>query len=322
MATTSDLMKRAAGACLLACALATSAPARADDPVEEARKAFVEAYASEKAGRYAEALAKLAEVRRVRDTASVRYRIGACEEALGHLVEARESYLGVEAVARADDHDVVTSAKAKAREIEAKLGELSLRIDGARGGKARVDDREVSLQEGQATLLLPPGEHRVVYAPEGEPEATTPITLEPGKKTLLVLDRRGARAAAPKPPELQPKPAPKPPPERTTGSSTLGIVSTVAGGALLAASLVSLALRESAIGAIEEACPASRCPRAKEPDVESAKSRAELLMPVAVVTGAAGVLALGAGVYFLVRPLGASASAPPSGLALGLGGAF
>lgn len=323
MATRTDGRPRAFAALVLCAALATSAAsALAADDVEQARKAFTEAYADERAGRFAEALDKLAQVRRVRDTASVRYRIGACEEGRGRLVEARDSYIGVPAVARPEDGDVVASARAKVAELEGKLGAISLRVDGAtEGAAARLDDRPLELRAGKADTFVAPGEHRVSYAPPGEAEVVTPISVEAGKKTVVVLDRRGARTGpAPAPVATTPS---SPPREGET--SPLGVVAVVAGGALVVASVVSLVLRESAIGTIEDACPEGRCPRAKESDVESARSRAEVLMPVAAVTGAAGILALGGGIYLLARP----APPPPTsrasateGLVLSLGGRF
>ncbi len=304
MATTTDA-KRAWGprarTSILIGLLVLAAPrvALAQD-LEAARKAFTAAFAEESAGHYSEALEKFLEVQRVRDTASVRYRIAACLEALGKLERAREAYLAIEKVARPEDAEVVTSSKAKAKELEGRLGELSLRIDGdGSEGRAAVDGTDLPLTGGGATVFLMPGEHRVTFEPRGEPPMVTPIMLEGGRRTVLVLNRRGAPATAPLPPK---GPMPIVPPPKSTGPSTVGVVGVVVGAALVAGAVVSFVLRESAISSIEADCPNGACPRSKEGDVTSARSRAQALLPVGAVMGVAGGLALGGGVYFLVRP--------------------
>jgi hypothetical protein len=305
MATTTDSKRawgrRARGSMLVGLlVLAAPSVASAQD-LEAARKAFTAAFAEESAGHYSEALEKFLEVQRVRDTASVRYRIASCLEALGKLERAREAYLAIEQVARAEDAEVVTSSKAKAKELEGRLGELSLRIDGdGPEGRAAVDGTDLPLTGGGATVFLMPGEHRVTFEPRGEPPMVTPITLEGGRRTVLVLNRRGTPATAPLPPKRPTEPVVPPP--KSTGPSTVGVVGVVVGAALVAGAVVSFVLRESAISSIEADCPNGACPRSKEGDVTSARSRAQALLPVGAVMGVAGGLALGGGVYFLVRP--------------------
>jgi hypothetical protein len=142
-----------------------------------------------------------------------------------------------------------------------------------------------------------PGEHRVTFEPRGEPPMVTPITLEGGRRTVLVLNRRGTPSATP-PPKVPTDPV-RP---KATGASTAGVVGVVLGAALVAGAVVSFAVRESAISSIEADCPNGACPRSKEADVTSARSRAQALLPVGAVMGVAGGLALGGGVYLLVRP--------------------
>lgn len=317
MATKSKHSKSFAFALILAASLLPAA-AYADDDVEVARKAFTAGYAEEQAGHFAAALEKFLEVQRVKDTASVRYRIGACHEGLGRFDRARETYLSIEKVARPEDKDVVASGAAKAKELEAKLGELSLRIDGdATAARVSIDGSDVPLQNGQASVFLAPGEHRVTYEPKGEAAVVTPIRLDAGKQTVLVLNRSGNRAGGglDKPP-----PPPPPPPADSSTSKTVGVVGIVVGAAFVVGSVVSFALRESAISSIETDCPGGRCPKSKEGDVTSARSRAEALLPVGIVTGVVGGVALGGGLYLTLRPTGAprGASANAAGMTFGL----
>lgn len=317
MATKSKYTKSFVFTLVLAASLVPAA-AYADDDVEVARKAFTAGYAEEQAGHYAAALEKFLEVQRVKDTASVRYRIGACHEGLGRFDRARETYLSIEKVARPEDKDVVASGAAKAKELEAKLGELSLRIDGdASAARVAIDGTDVPLQNGQASAFLTPGEHRVTYEPKGEAAVVTPIRLDAGKQTVLVLNRSGNRASGglDKPP-----PPPPPPPADSSTSKTVGVVGIVVGAAFVVGSVVSFALRESAISSIGTDCPDGRCPKSKEGDVTSARSRAEALLPVGIVTGVVGGVALGGGLYLTLRPANAPKGAAPSsaGMTFGL----
>lgn len=317
MATKSKHSKSFAFALILASSLLPAA-AHADDDVEVARKAFTAGYAEEQAGHFAAALEKFLEVQRVKDTASVRYRIGACHEGLGRFDRARETYLSIEKVARPEDKDVVASGAAKAKELEAKLGELSLRLEGdASAARVSIDGSDVPLQNGQASVFLAPGEHRVTYEPKGEAAVVTPIRLDAGKQTVLVLNRSGNRAGGG--PEKLP-PSPPPPPADSSTSKTVGVVGIVVGAAFVVGSVVSFALRESAISSIEGDCPGGRCPKSKEGDVTSARSRAEALLPVGIVTGVVGGVALGGGLYLTLRPTGAprGASASAAGMTFGL----
>lgn len=316
MATKSKHTKSFVFTLVLAASLVPAA-AYADDDVEVARKAFTAGYAEEQAGHFAAALEKFLEVQRVKDTASVRYRIGACHEGLGRFDRARETYLSIEKVARPEDKDVVASGAAKAKELEAKLGELSLRVEGdASAARVSIDGSDVPLQNGQASVFLGPGEHRVTYEPKGEPPVVTPIRLDAGKQTVLVLNRTGNRAGG----GLDKPPPPPPPPADSSTSKTVGVVGIVVGAAFVVGSVVSFALRESAISSIGTDCPDGRCPKSKEGDVTSARSRAEALLPVGIVTGVVGGVALGGGLYLTLRPASAPKGAAPSsaGMTFGL----
>jgi hypothetical protein len=316
MATKSKRRNLFAFSLVIAASFAPAA-AYADDDVEVARKAFTAGYAEEQAGHFAAALEKFLEVQRVKDTASVRYRIGACHEGLGRFDRARETYLSIEKVARPEDKDVVASGAAKAKELEAKLGELSLRIDGdASAARVSIDGTDVPLQNGQASVFLAPGEHRVTYEPKGEAAVVTPIRLDAGKQTVLVLNRTGNRAGG----GLDKPPPPPPPPADSSTSKTVGVVGIVVGAAFVVGSVVSFALRESAISSIGTDCPDGRCPKSKEGDVTSARSRAEALLPVGIVTGVVGGVALGGGLYLTLRPASAPKGAAPSsaGMTFGL----
>lgn len=312
------------------CALASTllaGLAHADD-VDDARKTFTAAYADERAGHFAEALEKFRVVQRVKDTTSVRYRIAACLDGLHKVQNARDGYLAVEEVAKPEDAAIVESSKKRARELEAQLGELALRVEGADPEKrVSIDGMEKPLKDGALVVFLDPGEHRISYEPRGEAAVVTPITVDAGRRTVLVLNRSGsqANAAAVVPPPPGPRP-PEAPPADPSSTKTLGIVGLLSGTALLVGSAVAFAVRESAISDIESTCPANRCPKSSESDIVADRSRAKAMLPVAAITGGLGLVALGGGVYFLVRPTAAPGKATAAnsleGLELGLGGRF
>ena len=79
-------------------ALFAPALARAQTPatLEQAREIFGKALADENAGRYDAALEKYRMVLTVKETPSVRFRIGACLKAQKKLVEARDAFAGVQ----------------------------------------------------------------------------------------------------------------------------------------------------------------------------------------------------------------------------------
>ncbi len=274
--------------------------------IEVARRTFASAYEDELAGRFASALTKLREVRAVRDTASVRYRIASCLEALGKLRDAREVFLSVGDVplGPTEDHAVTTSAMDHARALEGKLARLFLRVDGAAKEQARleVDGVHTQLTAGSTLLVLDPGDHTVRLSAPGRGPQAIQITLIEGKESSLAL----SLVDPPPPPVAHPR-----------YGNTVGIVTTTTGIALVAGAVIALVVRETAISRIAELCPAGTCPRSAQPEVEGASARATAAGPVAAVLGAAGGISLGVGLYLVLRPVAAPTGA---GAALGVGG--
>src|SRR6185436_6559720 len=86
---------------LAALAIATStlspraAHAQSEDELKAARELFQEAYKDEQEKRYPEALDKFRRVAKVKESASVRYRIASVLEPMGRLREARDAYRAV-----------------------------------------------------------------------------------------------------------------------------------------------------------------------------------------------------------------------------------
>ena len=89
-----------------------------------------------------------------------------------------------------------------------------------------------------------------------------------------------------------------PPPEKNGPSTrTIGIVVGAAGGVLLVGGVIVLALRSSAIGTLNEACPDGACPAIRENELRSTHDRAKLEGPLGIALVATGAAALGTGVF-------------------------
>src|SRR5262245_58006166 len=73
-------------------ALPASAAAQTPDELRAARELFQEAFKDEQDKRYDDALEKFRRVARVRESASVRYRIATVLAALGKLRESRDMF--------------------------------------------------------------------------------------------------------------------------------------------------------------------------------------------------------------------------------------
>jgi hypothetical protein len=112
------------------------------------------------------------------------------------------------------------------------------------------------------------------------------------------------------PPDSGPHPDEKPPPAppaaaegapvATSPIATWGWVGIAAGGALVAASVTSLVLRESDIRTANRDCPGGGCIGSIDPDAQSATNRARFEGPLGLGLGVAGVVAAGLGAYLVV----------------------
>ena len=135
-----------------------------------------------------------------------------------------------------------------------------------------------------------------------------PTTTAP--KVAVALQAASRRG----PQEKPPRPLPQAERPEGHGHSALGAVAIVAGGALLVGSGVVLLLRHAAISDLQSSCSGG-CPPAREAELTSERSRALFEGPLAVGLSAAGVIAAGVGLYFVLQPGESSPAAPAPGAA-------
>jgi hypothetical protein len=297
--------------CVLAIALAIGAhtgvaSAQTAGPTPEelqaARELFQEAFKDEQEKRYAEALEKFRRVAKVKESPSVRYRIATVLAAVGRLRESRDMYraLAAEKASMAPkDQEIADSAAERAAELDKRIPRVSLRVQDNPPEDLRVtvDGAPVPASTTPRILELDPGDHVIAASGRGVAPSEQTVHLEDGGGEIQHV----ITLAEPTPPTLA-EPTPPAPKRPATKNDTLAWVAIGGGGAFFVTGLALLAAREGAISEIEDNCPRNVCPTAKRSEVESAIDRAELFGPLGVTLGVFGLVAVGVGVYMLVRP--------------------
>lgn len=267
---------------------APRASAQSPEELQAARDLFQEAFKDEQEKRYSEALEKFQRVAKVKESASVRYRIATVLAEMGRLREARDMYRALAATKASlppSDQETADSAAERVVELDGRIPRLALRLQDRPPPDVRVtvDGAPVPVSTTPRVLDLDPGEHIV---------AATASGFEPSERTISLTDGGGevahtvtiARASAP-----------------IRRPDTLGWIAVGGGAALLVAGGVLLVARENTIGDIEAACPGNVCPTSRRAEIESDRDRAHLFGPLGASIGLVGLAAVGAGVYLLVR---------------------
>jgi hypothetical protein len=294
---------------VLAGSVARAAPAETpnDDRLPAARALFSEALADEQAFRFALALGKFEQVRTVRDTASVEYRIASCHEGLGEAPQAYTAYRAALLLARQDPEgtELENAATERLDALAKHVGRLTLRTPDPAPAEfvVRVDGAVVTPATFEP-MALTPGKHVVVATAANVVPFRAEISLAEGSEASLDVG-------------FDPRPIPTRETLASGGgrpAAVAGVIAISGGGALLAASAVLLVLREHDIATLNRACPGGLCaPGADAGDLESVRSRALFEGPAGVACGAAGIAAAGIGIVLVsVRRSAPSASRAPS----------
>jgi hypothetical protein len=300
--------------------LAVVAPAYAQaeaDSLAAGRALFAEALADEDAGRPRVAVDKFRRVKAVRDTASVEYRIGACEEALGHMPSAYDAYGAAIAMGQADPSvmDVVKAARERVDALSKHVARLTLIVPAGASAdlSVQVDDTPLSRETLGQPVALDPGTHSVVATSAGGGTFQSRVALpEGGEATLPIV----LSFASPPPHDVAPSSHPD------SSRRILGWLLVGLGGALIAGSVVALVLRHDDIETLDSACPGGACPStANAGDLNATRNRALVEGPIAAGLGVGGVAAAAVGGWLVVDH---GAPSPVGGPAarLGIAGVF
>lgn len=299
------MARRTALLSLTLLALPSAAWAQADSDLEQARRTFADGLAHENAGRCDEALAEYRRVQAVKDTANVRFRLGSCSEKTGRLRAAMRSYEGAIRLGRGDAQakDVVAEAEARIEALTPKMARLEVRAPA--GAAVRLDDEDVGDAELAEPVWVEAGRHTLVATAAGKKPSRLEFGAEAGRATPLdvVLDDE-----APRPPPPPHEPAPLAPSRvrSVAGWSLVGL-----GGALGIGAAISLAVRESSIATLRDAC-APACPASRQAELEDARGRALATGPLAAVLAVAGGVSLVTGAIVLATAPRRSAFLAPS----------
>jgi hypothetical protein len=292
---------------------AGAAEAQSEAELAAARTMFAQGVADEDAKRYETALAEFRRVAEVKETANVRYRIASCLEALGRMAEAMASY---ETAARLGEGDPGAADAVRAsRERAAQLDRLVPRLTIAfarpppAGAEVELDDAPVDPVALRDPIALDPGHHSIAATAPGVAPFHTGVTLSEGGRVTITVD-----LAPPPLPETRgvaPAPAAAKNPPPVGAYVALGIGAALAGG-----SIASFVLRASNIDTLNRDCvPAPQgglaCPVSAAHEVNSAHDAAQVEGPLGIGLAAGAAMALGLGVWLLVRaPSGEAGGSP------------
>jgi hypothetical protein len=279
-------------------AISPAADAQTADELRAARELFQEAFKDEQEKRYDEALEKFRRVAKVRESASVRYRIATVLAASGHLREARDVFRALaasKASLPANDREIADSSAERVAELDRRIPRLSLRIQDSPPPDVRVtvDGAPVPVSTTARSLELDPGDHVILATAQGsKPSEEHVVLAESEPEAVHIVSLVPDASAAPARDPLAP----------ATGQRyIIPWVAIGAGAVLVAVGGGLLLARDGAISDIKDSCPAGRCPTRLKSDVDSDRSRAELFGPLGVGLAVVGIAAVGFGVYLLTR---------------------
>jgi hypothetical protein len=282
--------------------------AQTPQQLDDARKLFQEAFKDETEGRCEEALRKFQEVAKVKESASVKYRIAKTQVCLGRLRDARDNMRALAASQSSlptAQQNIAQSAASEVVELEKKIPKLNVKVQDKAPSDTRVtlDGAPIPSTGTPKPVELDPGDHTVSASASGmkpfhqtvklqaSANETVTVQFEPDQVVVdhTLENPRGGDADT-----------------GGGGRGALPYVLLVGGGLAIFAGSMFLILREGTISDIEKTCPvvngARVCPTRTETDVKDKRDQAELYMPLGITFVAVGAVAAAAGVYFLVRP--------------------
>jgi hypothetical protein len=283
---------------IVAIALATVRTASAEPTAaekERARDLMAEGRELRDANNLANALKAFEGADAIMHVPTTGYEVARTQQALGLLVEARETALTVSRIPPTPgDPPPFVEARAK---VDALLRELATQIptikvtvsinDPSVTPTVTLDNQAVAPSEGP--LRVNPGRHLLVARARGATETMATVSLGAGETKEVALQL-----------EISADRPPPPAPTSTTTTTPVPLVSWVAFGAAAAglavgsvAGIVALSEESDIAGR----CSGTRCPRQVESDLDSARTTATVstvgfvLAGVAAAVGVVGIIA-------------------------------
>ena len=260
--------------------------AQASDPAA-AEALFREGRALLAAGEYARACGKFSESNRLDPAVGTVFNLAECEERLGHL--ARAWTLFQEVVQRLPDGDERRAiAEARAKNLEARLPRLRIRLTAGAPPGTRVERDGVELGAASLDTALPvdPGDHRVVVRAPGHADREFRVKLAAGEARALDVA-----------PGIATQVAGEHAPSDGSGQKTLGFVIGGVGLAALAGGAITGAMVLGKKSTVDQNCDAEK--RCNQRGLDAAAA-GETLGMVTTIALAAGAVGLGAGTYLVL----------------------
>lgn len=296
------------------CAFAAP-PAAAPEPtaaeLASARQLFAEALAAQDKGRCIDALPIYQRIAKITVSPVLYLRIGTCNEALGHVVEAINAFeLAAQEAEKKRDAEVGKESRARLEKLRPKVARLAVNVPAdAEGVEIAVDDRSVSAALAGAAMLVDPGRrHVMVRAANYQRTFDTDVVAAAEQPATVTADLGQKKVAAlplppPAPTPLAPKPVvdpvkPPPPeaaPDRLPGAVSGGVTGGVGVGALISG-LIAHAKFDEYVMVNANPRPGSHAARQSLRDSGEAAALASTVLTGAFVVGA-GITA-----YLLANP--------------------
>jgi hypothetical protein len=277
--------------------------------------------------KYDEACPKLAEAQKLDPGAGTLLALALCHEGQGKTATARKELEEAASLGKKNGRmDLAKAAEKRAAAMEPTLSKIVVRMpEGAPDYEVRLDGQPVTRESLGAPIPVDPGEHKADVSAKGKAPRSYVVRLSGAGTVEIVIDKLedaskpavAAAATKAKPAEHTMMPINVEPPHYEDSAAP--------GGAQRAIGLTAIGLGVAGLGvggffavrAIQQhnegrECSPGPCTSAESAD---ANDRAKASTTAAVISGSAGIVAIGAGtILFFTAPSRASraaAATPP-----------
>lgn len=294
---------------------ASAAPEQPDEPSaadrETARSLLKSGDAKYAAGDYVGALDDYWAADRLVGVPTTRLAIGKAQAAMGALVEARDTLLGIKRIeAAADEPKAFAAAREEADSLAASLADripaLTFVVQGVPADAPvtlTIDREGVDRALFSIARKVNPGGHTVIVSSPGYKTVESRFELGEGERRALELVLRpdfaapvGTAAPLPEPTRAEtppPAPTPLPPSPMSEPASPAVWVGLGIGAAGLVAGAVAGIIASKRASELKDQCVENQCPRAEtEDDHDRALVAAHASTVGFVVAGTGGIVAL------------------------------
>ncbi|EYF03215.1 Hypothetical protein CAP_5719 [Chondromyces apiculatus DSM 436] len=237
--------------------------------------------------------------------------IAECEEELGQFASARVSWWSLRRAALQSNEPKYegweTDAESAYKRLESKVARLTVHLKGEGQAQAElnIDGRPLDPRLLGVEIERDVGPHQLTLTYGGAAPVVRHIELTAGEREAVTLDIPRPVAVTQTPTVKKPGGDEDEPAKGSKAMRIAGIAAMSVGGASAVGAVVSVLLRNAALGEIEETCPDYQgC----NPSLESTESRGRTAATLVNVFGAVAIVGVGVGVPLFV--LGSRSSSP------------